>query len=95
MQLSNFYSFPNDFFTIDFYNSITLPSGYAELICLFSNDNNVKFTLIKTYRCDWNPAVNGGQLIAFIPEHFSIIPSSTTTLTITARVPVAAGGGNP
>ncbi len=35
MNLRNSYTFPNDYIQIDFYNSITLPTGYNDIICLF------------------------------------------------------------
>ncbi len=95
MQLEYPYSFPDDFIVIDFYNAINLPTGYEELICLFTNDANQKFVDIKTYRCDWYPYLNGGELIAFIPEQYIMVANSLTTITVTTRMPVAAGSGIP
>lgn len=42
---------------------------------------------IKTHRCDWNPAINGGSLKVYIPEEVDILHNQLWQLTFSSRAP--------
>lgn len=86
MKWRNTYKFPNDFFKIDFYNTISMPTGYQEILCYFRQDGMPKRYNIKSFRCDWNPTGGvGGQLNVYAPEEMDIVAGTLYYLTITTR----------
>ena len=67
--------YPTDYISLNLWNAFYPPNGYFEIVCYFSSPVvGLEFIYkIKTYRCDYNPNVNGGQLNVYIPEEINIL----------------------